>query len=227
MCPLLLFLQEEPAASRGGGGGKRKGGAQAGVKKVVRGRVKRCSVKSGELVSVGRLQTGKGWFNGGYIFPDGFTTRMAFRSSVDINQLTIHECSIFSGGKFRPAPTFRIVASDRPDEPLDGKSATSCWNMVLARINGEIERRRADGEDLPAPPKTAIAGPEYFGLNQPDAVAGIEALDPQARRVRSFALRGLRRLLSGRRQWEWPRVLGPALSPRTVLGCGSEIGCGC
>ena len=40
--------------------------------------------------------------------------------------------------------------------------------QVLKRINGEIEARREAGEDLPPPPKTAIAGPEYFGLNQPE-----------------------------------------------------------
>jgi hypothetical protein len=39
---------------------------------------------------------------------------------------------------------------------------------VLKRINAEIEGRRRAGEDLPPPPKTAIAGPEYFGLNQPE-----------------------------------------------------------
>ena len=39
---------------------------------------------------------------------------------------------------------------------------------MLKRINGQIEARRAAGEDLPPPPKTAIAGPEYFGLNQPE-----------------------------------------------------------
>ena len=33
-------------------------------------------------------------------------------------------------------------------------------------------------QDLPPPPKTAIAGPEYFGLNQPEIVQAIEALDP-------------------------------------------------
>ena len=41
-----------------------------------------------------------------------------------------HECSIFSGGQFKPGPTFRIIAADRPNEPLDGKSATSCWNLA-------------------------------------------------------------------------------------------------
>ena len=41
--------------------------------------------------------------------------------------------------------------------------------QVLKRINSEIEARRKAGENLPPPPKTAIAGPEYFGLNQPEA----------------------------------------------------------
>jgi hypothetical protein len=41
---------------------------------------------------------------------------------------------------------------------------------ILKRIKGVIEARRAAGEDLPPAPKTAIAGPEYFGLN--DAAVG-------------------------------------------------------
>ncbi len=44
---------------------------------------------------------------------------------------------------------------------------------VLKRINAEIEARRAAGEDLPPPPKTAIAGPEYFGLNQLEVIRPI------------------------------------------------------
>ncbi len=51
--------------------------------------------------------------------------------------------------------------------------------QVLKRINSEIEGRRAAGEPLPPPPKTAIAGPEYFGLNQPEICAAIEALDTE------------------------------------------------
>ena len=51
-----------------------------------------------------------------------------------------------------------------------GSIAPACADdlQVLKRINAEIEARRAAGEDLPPPPKTAIAGPEYFGLNQPE-----------------------------------------------------------
>lgn len=63
---------------------------------------------------------------------------------------------------------WQVVALDRPDDPLIAKSCTGCWTGILKRINAEIEARRRAGEDLPPPPKTAIAGPEYFGLNQPN-----------------------------------------------------------
>ena len=49
------------------------------------------------------------------------------------------------------------------------------------RINAEITARIAAGEDLPPPPKTAIAGPEYFGFCQPEIAGAIEALDPEHR----------------------------------------------
>eukprot|EP00887_Chlorella_sp_A99_P007228 scaffold2.g7228.t1 len=124
-----------------------------------RGRVRQKSHKSAELVKVGQLRTGKGWCNAGYIFPEGFQSRTLFRSSVDIGQLC-------------------VVALDRPDEPLIAKSCTGCWTGILKRINAEIEARRRAGEGLPPPPKTAIAGPEYFGLNQPNIQEAIEALDP-------------------------------------------------
>lgn len=39
--------------------------------------------------------------------------------------------------------------------------------------------RRQAGEPLPPPPKTAIAGPEYFGLTHPDVILRIESLDPE------------------------------------------------
>lgn len=143
-----------------------------------RGRVKQKSHKSAELVEVGTLRAQKGWYNAGYIFPEGFKSRTLFRSSVALDSLCVHECDVIGqGGMFWPAPTFRVVALDRPDEPLIAKSCTGCWTAVLKRINGEIEARRAAGEDLPPPPRTAIAGPEYFGFNQPDIVHAVEALD--------------------------------------------------
>ena len=200
------------------------------------GRTKKGSVRSGELVSLGTLHAGKGWHNGGYIFPDGFRTRMVFRSSVELDQLCIHECSIVSGGAHRPGPTFVIAASDRPAEPLVGKSATMAWNLVLGRINGEIERRRRAGEDLPPPPKTAIAGPEYFGLNAPDVVDGIEGLDTARSCVEYWAGKAAREDMAaggdgasgggkaGRGASGAPRV--PRAAGGAGGGCKRRRGCG-
>jgi len=145
-----------------------------------RGRVKQKSHKSAELMEVGQLRAEKGWYNAGYIFPAGFKSRTLFRSSVAIDSLCIHECHVLGPeGEFWPAPTFKVVALDRPDEPLIAKSCTGCWTAVLKRINAVIEAKRAAGEDLPPPPRTAIAGPEYFGFNQPDIVVAVESLDPE------------------------------------------------
>ncbi|KAK9827901.1 hypothetical protein WJX74_008299 [Apatococcus lobatus] len=144
------------------------------------GRVKKSSSRQVKLVVLGTLRTGEGWFNKGYIFPEGMHTRIPFRSSVVLEQLCLHDCHILGqGGKFWPQPTFRIVAADQVSKPVEGRSATGAWNAILARINENINKRRRAGEDLPPPPKTALAGPEYFGLIHPDVIAKIELLDPE------------------------------------------------
>ncbi|GLI62832.1 hypothetical protein VaNZ11_005394 [Volvox africanus] len=188
--------KRQAKGKKGKGGGSKKNGGGGGSGGVIvsvppsggaaisasghtcRGRVKQKGVKRADLLAVGNLIPKPGWYNAGYIFPAGFRAQTLFRSSVDLDSLTLHTCEILGeNGQYWPAPTFVVTAADRPDEPLVAKSCTGCWTAVLRRINGEIEGRRAAGEDLPPPPKTAIAGPEYFGLNQPEICAAIEALD--------------------------------------------------
>lgn len=56
---------------------------------------------------------------------------MSFRSSVVLDQLCVHECTVIGrGGRFWPAPTFKVTAMDRADEPLIAKSCTGCWSAV-------------------------------------------------------------------------------------------------
>ncbi len=62
--------------------------------------------------------------------------------------------------------TFRPPPSDAPHLCVPAVSP----RQILRRINDEIEARRSEGQDLPPPPKTAIAGPEYFGLNMPEVI---------------------------------------------------------
>ncbi|KAL0035689.1 hypothetical protein WJX79_008812, partial [Trebouxia sp. C0005] len=177
-----------PKQSKGSEEGRRaKAGSKAqGFSAIARsghtnrGRVKQKSHKAANILEVGSVRAEKGWYNSGYIFPEGFKSQLPFRSSVELDQLCLHECTIIGkGGAHWPHPTYKVVAMDRADEPLLAKSCTGCWTQVLKRINSEIEARRKAGENLPPPPKTAIAGPEYFGLNQPELTEAIEALDPQ------------------------------------------------
>lgn len=78
--------------------------------------------------------------------------------------------------KFWQAPSFQVMMwLGKPVVPLteqqargSGSIQTTACMQVLKRINAEIEARRRAGENLPPAPKTAIAGPEYFGFNQPE-----------------------------------------------------------
>ena len=145
------------------------------------GRVRRKAVKNCELVKKGTLVRRKLWHNKGYIFTDGFESRTTYRSSVELGQLCWHTCTISSKGEYSKegGPTFTVVAADRPDEPLTGKSCTMCWSKVLKRIRSTIEERRAKGESLGKAPGTAIAGPEYFGLSCDRIMGELEKLDKE------------------------------------------------
>jgi hypothetical protein len=86
---------------------------------------------------VGALVAHPDWYNAGYIFPAGFKSRLLFRSSVDLDALTLHECEIVGeGGQFWPAPTFVVTARDREYEPIVAKSCTGCWSGVSGGYKG-------------------------------------------------------------------------------------------
>ena len=132
------------------------------------GRVKCRSNKRVELLDVGEIHEGKKWHNKGYIFPAGFKSSTMYKSSTKVATNVTHICSILEDGDGQPL--FRLVSEDRQDEPLDGRSASACWKQALKRINKFYEEKGIK------PVKTAIAGPEYFGLNHPDIVSQIENL---------------------------------------------------
>lgn len=88
---------------------------------------------------IGQLVARDGWYNAGYIFPAGFKSRLLFRSSVDLDAICYHECEIIGeGGQYWPGPTYRVVAADRPDEPLIARSCTGCWTGVRAGQLGKL-----------------------------------------------------------------------------------------
>lgn len=92
---------------------------------------KACMYVANPVLQLGQLVPDPRWYNAGYIFPAGFKSRLLFRSSVDLDALTLHECEIVGeGGKYWPAPTFVVTARDREDEPMVAKSCTGCWSGV-------------------------------------------------------------------------------------------------
>ena len=91
------------------------------------------------------------WFNAGYIFPEGFASRVQFRSSVALGSACAHECAVVGpGGAFWPAPTFTVTAGDRPLEPLVAKSCTGCWSAVSSSCRSAHHTVECGSDPLPA-----------------------------------------------------------------------------
>lgn len=68
----------------------------------------------------------------------------------------------------------------------------ACFFMqILKRINATISQRIAAGENLPPPPRTAIAGPEYFGLNDLSTIVSGTLWQPRQRWQRQPHLRSI------------------------------------
>lgn len=62
-----------------------------------------------------------------------------YRSSVELEQLCLHECTIIGkGGAHWPHPTYKVVAMDRADEPLLAKSCTGCWTQVISLCSLDV-----------------------------------------------------------------------------------------
>jgi hypothetical protein len=76
-------------------------------------------------------RTEEGWHDVNSLFPEGFHSTTTYRSSVDPHEACTHHCYILGrDGEYWPRPTFKIVAADRPYEPLIGRSCTGAWRAV-------------------------------------------------------------------------------------------------
>ena len=173
------------------------------------GRVTHKATKKCELINIGKIDTRIRFSNHGYIFPVGYKSYITYISSKNPNEHCKHLCEIVAptncGEKDteewkKARPIFRITADDRPDEPVEGFSATGPWKKILVRIN--VGRKR---EKMPIK-NTAIAGPEYFGLNAPNVIQAMEAL-PNAEKCTKY--------------WAGKEVL---LAQRGLLDAGEDYG---
>jgi len=110
-----------------------------------------------------------GWFNAGYIFPCNYSALIEYKDTTDPNTKSIYHCEILDGGC---KPLFKIT-SQKLERTFTGKSPTACWKQILDEINDTL---KSNSQPIV---KTQVAGPEYFGLNDPAIVEAIEALDSQ------------------------------------------------
>mmetsp|Transcript_26890 Transcript_26890/g.26525 ORF Transcript_26890/g.26525 Transcript_26890/m.26525 type:complete len:160 (-) Transcript_26890:472-951(-) len=147
---------------------KRSDTEDSGRRRQFLGRVvNRSKVKKVELLSIGKLQLKPGWFNAGYIFPKGYSANLCYKDIINTDQKVSYNCQIVeNGGK----PLFKVTSSSL-QETFSGKSPTACWKQILDRINETLKSKK-----MPIV-KTQVAGPEYFGLNDPFIVDAIEKLD--------------------------------------------------
>ena len=120
---------------------------------------------------MGRERLAIGWGRGAHALP---LTRA-------LHVLSYHSCTRPAAPLLRHFHLRKSIPRSAPAPLTLASVAPFSFPQILRRINDEIEARRRDGQPLPPPPKTAIAGPEYFGLNQPEVVAAIEAMDPEGK----------------------------------------------
>ena len=128
----------------------------------------RSKVKRVALKNLGELVCEPVWFNSGYIYPLGYCAQVEYKDILDPNIRISYCCQIVNNcGR----PWFKVT-SPTLETSFVGKSPTACWKQVLDRINETLATK-----GLPVV-RTQVAGPEYFGLNDPAIVEAIEGLDP-------------------------------------------------
>ncbi|KAF5944881.1 hypothetical protein HYC85_018958 [Camellia sinensis] len=126
----------------------------------------------------GTLMVGKLWCNKQAIFPKGFRSQVKFFDVLNPNKMSSYISEIQDGGLL--GPLFKVTLEECPSESFVNVSAEKCWEMVLERLNQEIERQSNLGKQglPPVQPSESINGLEMFGFLSPPIVQAIEALDP-------------------------------------------------
>ncbi|XP_047341859.1 lysine-specific demethylase JMJ18-like [Impatiens glandulifera] len=127
-----------------------------------------------EPITYGEVVFKKHWCNKHAIFPKGFKSYVRFINMVRPMEMAIYSSEILDAGLLG-LPVFKVTMDECPSECFSYFSADRCWEMVLERLNKEIERRNSP-HDIQPPP--IINGLKMFGLLSPHIVEVIEALDP-------------------------------------------------
>ncbi|KAL1194743.1 Lysine-specific demethylase JMJ15 [Cardamine amara subsp. amara] len=132
-----------------------------------------------EPINLGFLVFGKLWCNKHAIFPKGFKSRVKFYNVKDPMKMSYYISEIVDAGLM--GPLFRVTLKESQDESFSSVSAQECWEMVLQRLNKEIEKCIGQGQNVHT--LASIDGLQMFGFRSAFIVESTEALDPNHRLV--------------------------------------------
>ncbi|CAI9755214.1 unnamed protein product [Fraxinus pennsylvanica] len=129
-------------------------------------------------INFGSVVYGKLWCNKEAIFPRGFKSCVKFFNVCNPMIKSNYVSEILDAGLL--GPVFNVTLEDHPFQSFTNVSLEKCWEMVLQRLNQEIETQRSSGKQglPPLLPSSSINGLKMFGFLSPSIVRAIEALDP-------------------------------------------------
>ncbi|XP_019053494.1 PREDICTED: lysine-specific demethylase JMJ15 isoform X2 [Nelumbo nucifera] len=131
-----------------------------------------------EPINFGITMPGKLWCSKSAIFPKGFRSRVRFFSVFDPSQICSYISEVLDAGLL--GPLFKVTVEECPSQAFASASAEKCWEMVLERLEQEIQRQHNLGKKglPPIQPLQNLNGLEMFGFLSPSIIQAIEALDP-------------------------------------------------
>ncbi|CAA2982637.1 lysine-specific demethylase JMJ18-like [Olea europaea subsp. europaea] len=127
-------------------------------------------------IKFGSVVYGKLWCNKEAIFPQGFKSCVKFFNVCNPMIKSNYVSEILDAGLL--GPMFKVTLEDHPYQSFTNVSPEKCWEMVLQRLNQEIETQRSSGKQGLPSLLPCINGLEMFGFLSPSIVHAIEALDP-------------------------------------------------
>ncbi len=104
------------------------------------------------VMKIGTIVNDPRWYNDKHIFPLGYAVKRSYQSTVDMQRSTQYLCAI----EEKDGSPYYIVKAEDSMEIFEGKSSNACWLQISTKSSliRNIKPR-------------AIAGMEYYGLNQP------------------------------------------------------------
>ncbi|OHT11469.1 F/Y-rich N-terminus family protein [Tritrichomonas foetus] len=134
-----------------------------------------------KLVSIGTVNLSKNNFwNGRYIFPDGFVVEREFTSIANPNTVAMYRGSIYAGDS---GPIFRVECLDSSHKVFEASKPSNPWLGASQAIEDTKREMGMKTKD-----KVTISGPVFFGLTIPFVTYLIQKL-PNADQCSGYTMK--------------------------------------